>query len=369
MKQGERLGKCRIVRQIEPSIWLVQRTEDFDQDAVAVFAPESMPQAEAAGFRERRRKLASLEHPAIPRFLDAGESSGGVAYNLFEWVPDQSALEIARKDKWNLARRLTLALQHADALALAHRNLLAHGGLTADSFRVTSAGDARIALFPATALHRDPVEGDLRTAVDFLARLIAESGIKKLPRDLQAIVDKARDVASARSYASAHALQQDLRAFLEHRPVSATPAAPLHNMALFARRRPELFFPAIVLLATILAAAVYSFAMESSAQRSRAQAQIRLRQLQQLTYSLESNVYEPVSKLPNSATARRTLIEWTSESLDALRDDAGTDEELRTQLVAAYRKLAGVLRANGETVEAVQAELKAQGLVNRVQNR
>ena len=229
MKEGVRLGKYRIVRQMEPFIWLAERMEDFDQNAAVVFVPEIPSPNDEGNVRERRRKLASLDHPVIPRFLDAGESAGGLPYNLFEWMPNEALLAVARAEKWKLARRLTVALQHLDGLALAHRNLLAHGGLTTNSFRVMPAGQARIALFPATEAPGDSVEADLRAAVEFLSRLTAESGIEKLPRDIEAIVDKGRELESRRGYSSVDGLARDLRAYLEHRPVSARPAAPLHG--------------------------------------------------------------------------------------------------------------------------------------------
>jgi serine/threonine-protein kinase len=364
VKEGDQLGKYRIVRQMEPHIWLAERLEDFDRQVAAVFTPGILEPEDQAAFRERRRRIAAMDHPAIPRFMDAGETSERLSYNLFEYIPDDAVLGVAHAQQWTLARRIAVALEYLDALALAHRNLLAHGSLSVDGFRVTSSGQPRIVLFPATESLDNPVEADLRAAIEFLAILIAECGEKKVPRDLKAIVDKAHEVGAAQSYDSVYALEQDVRAFLEHRPVSARTASPIHRTALFARRRPVMFFAGVTLLATVLGAAGYSFAKESAAQRSRAQAETRLRQLQRLTYSLESDMYEPVSKLPNSQAAKKVLIEWTSESLDELKGEAGADAELRRELANAYQRLAAVLRANGQLDEAARAESNAYMLKN-----
>ena len=189
------------------------------------------------------------------------------------------------------------------------------------------------------------------------------SGAKKIPRELRAIVDKACCGDAARGYSSAYALAEDLRAYRDRRPVAAAKHTPLDRMILFARRSPVLFFPVLALLVTVLGAAIYSYAMETAASRARDQAQSRLRQLQRLTYTLESDIYQPVSQLPNSQSARRALIQWASQSLDDLSREAGNDPRLREQMVVSYQRLAAVLRDNGQPAEARDAEAKAQALL------
>jgi serine/threonine-protein kinase len=363
VKEGEHLGKYRVLRPLEANVWLAERREDFEQQAAVVFPAQRIAPEAKSAFQERRRKLAVLVHPAIPRFLDAGEASDDLSYNLFEFIPDEPVLAVARAQQWTLARRIAMALEYLDALAAAHRSLLAHGDLTGESFRVTSAGEARLSVFPAVESLADPVATDLSAAIGIVSNLIAESGVKKLPRDLQAILDKAHRPRPGETYASAYSLAQDLRSFLDRKPVSARKNGPSHRLALFARRHPELFFPAAALLATVLATAAYSFAMERAAQHSRDLAQSRLRQVQQLTYSLESSIYGPVSQLPNSKAARDTLIHWTTESLDSLAGESANDAQLRRQVAHGYQRLAEVLRADGQSAEAGRAEEKARALL------
>jgi hypothetical protein len=85
--------------------------------------------------------------------------------------------------------------------------------------------------------------------------------------------------------------------------------------------------------------------------------------MQQLTYSLESNIYEPVSKLPNSKAARETLIHWTAESLDGLAAQAGDDAQLRSQLAHSYGRLAEMQRSNGDAAEALVSEKRAHAML------
>ena len=363
MIAGERLGKYRMVAPMGPNAWLAERAEDFEQQVLAVLIPQALALEVQQNFLDRRQKLAALQHPAIPRLLDSGETSANLPYVLFEFNPAEPALAWASAQKSTLEQRLALALEFLDALALAHRNLIAHGQLCMDSFQVTATGQCRLPAFPCLVSSADPVAADISAMVEWMAKLVAESGTPRLPRDLQAILKKATATDSAFGYESAYALAADVRSFLAQRPVSARRAGPIYRSALYARRRPELFYPGVLVFATVLFAAAYSLVMDSAAERSRTQAQARLRQLQRLTYALESDLYRPVSALPNSKTARDTLIQWAAGSLDGLSSDAGNDAELRSQLSHSYERLAEMQRGNGDAAGALISEQHAHAVL------
>jgi serine/threonine-protein kinase len=363
MNEGELLGKYRIARELEPGLWLAERVEDFEQQVAVDLLSESLTAGSQLEFLERRRKLGAMDHPAIPRLLGSGETAGHEAYLLFEFVPAKPALAVARTENWPLARRAAMAIEYLDALAAAHGNLLAHGHLRVECFRVTAAGQARLSAFPSAISVADPAADDLSAAVQFISSLIADCRLAHLPHDLRSILNKANCADPGKGYASAYALAADLRSYLDRKPVSTRRATVLYRATLLARRRPELFYPALILAVAVLAATLYSVAMDSAAQRSRNQAQSRLRQMQQLTYSLESAIYEPVSRLPNSKGARETLIHWTAESLDGLAAQAGDDAQLRTQLAQSYNRLAEMQRSNGKTAEALVSEQRAHAIL------
>jgi hypothetical protein len=363
VKEGERLGKYRVAREMEPGLWLADRVEDFEQQVAVALLPSPLAAGSQAEFLERRRKLGAIDHPAIPRVLDSGETTGQEAYLLFEFVPASPALAVAHAEKWPLARRVAMAIQYLDALAVAHGNLVAHGHLTEEDFLVSPAGQARLAIFPLEGSEADPGAADLSAILKFLSKLIADCAPLRLPGDLKAILNKAKSADPRAAYQSTYSLAADLRAFLDRKPISARRATPAYRTALFARRRPELFYPTIALAIAVLVATLFSIAMDISARRSRDRAQARLRQMQQLTYSLESDIYEPVSKLPNSAAARDTLIRWTAESLDSLAAQAGDDVELRAQLAQSYNRLAQMQRSNGEAAQALASEQRARAML------
>jgi hypothetical protein len=359
MQNGDRIGKFVLRSQLDAHLWHAERAEDFEQSVLVAFTSQPLTPESEAPVKERRHKMAHLDHAAIPKFLDAGATADGYFYNLFEEVPDQSVLEIAKTQHWELDKRLAYVAEVLEALSAAHAQLLTHGSLNPNCFCVTQSGHTRVAAFPADEPNGDSVHGDITAVVGLLVLLVSGAGRRKVPADVSAILRKSQTANSENGYASAYALAQDLRAYLAHRPVSARTTGPVHSALLFAQRRPRVFYPLVLVILIAIISASYSVVMEVHAQHARDQARARLYQLDQLTDSLESNIYQPVSQLPNSAEARETLIQWSSQSLDALTLESGDDAELRVHLAASYRRLAAVLRANQDEQAANVADAKA----------
>jgi tetratricopeptide (TPR) repeat protein len=120
-------------------------------------------------------------------------------------------------------------------------------GLTATLYHLLTlrppyAGNAAEVL--AQLPHRDPVP--------------AYKLLPGMPRDLQAILDRGMARDPGARYQSAHALEQDLLAFLDHRPVTARPVSALGRLWRRAKRSREARAAAVVgLLAAAGASAVW----------------------------------------------------------------------------------------------------------------
>ncbi|MBK8976605.1 MAG: serine/threonine protein kinase [Planctomycetes bacterium] len=78
----------------------------------------------------------------------------------------------------------------------------------------------------------------------------------RLPRDLRAIVDRALERDVARRYPSMAAMASDLRAFLDHRPVTARPLGRVGRLRRWCRRRPARAVATAAVAATAALAAV-----------------------------------------------------------------------------------------------------------------
>ncbi len=129
----------------------------------------------------------------------------------------------------------------------------------------------------ATLFHllagRPPYEGDAPTVLAALAQQDPPSLAAlrpALPRDLAAIVDTCLDRDPARRYPDAARLAADLRAFLQHQPVTARPLSAWGRRWRQLRRSPA---KAIASLAVLLAVVVGGVAVPALRQQEAAQRQ------------------------------------------------------------------------------------------------
>jgi len=94
-----------------------------------------------------------------------------------------------------------------------------------------------------------------------------------VPRDLETICLKCLERSPERRYASAAALAEDLRLFLDRRPILARPVSALEHFARWCRRRPAL--AAVWLLLVVIAAGASAAAVWIARERSHAEASLR----------------------------------------------------------------------------------------------
>jgi serine/threonine protein kinase/WD40 repeat protein len=232
----------------------------------------------------RTRSLNSRTHG------DVGASEPAVRDQAVEELP-RSSFSVANQPDSRYARSVAMVgIQAADALEYAHRqgtlhrdvkpsNLILDGkgtvwvadfGLakTAEDDDLTRTGDLVGTLrymaperFQGVCDARSDVYALGLTLYELLAfrpafeatgreRLIYDVTHREpprlgtirsaIPRDLETIVHKAIEKEPSRRYQTAGALVEDLRCFLEHRPISARPVGSTERLTRWARRNPGL---------------------------------------------------------------------------------------------------------------------------------
>jgi serine/threonine protein kinase/Tfp pilus assembly protein PilF len=148
--EGSRFGPYRIERLLSRggmgTVYLAARDDgQFDrQVALKLLHPGTSDPDDLQRFRAERQILARLEHPAIARLYDGGETEQGIPFLVLEYVEglpldaycDQNRLEI--DDRLRLFRRLL------DAVAYAHQNLLVHRDLKPANILVTHEGEPKL---------------------------------------------------------------------------------------------------------------------------------------------------------------------------------------------------------------------------------
>ncbi len=146
---GRRVGPWRIEERIgEGGMGVVFRAAradaDFEQEAALKLVGRGLaPRALLDRFRRERRILARLEHPGIARLLDGGLSEDGQPYFAMELVRGVPLTAYADERDLDVRQRVRLLRDVAEAVAVAHQNLVVHRDLKPSNVLVVEDADGR----------------------------------------------------------------------------------------------------------------------------------------------------------------------------------------------------------------------------------
>ncbi|HYN19782.1 MAG TPA: serine/threonine-protein kinase, partial [Thermoanaerobaculia bacterium] len=147
---GSRLGPHRIDRILGRggmgTVYLATRDDGLFERQVALkvlhfgtLDPEALQR-----FRSERQNLARLEHPAIARLYDGGETVEGIPFLVMEYVQGQPINAYCDGKRLSVEDRLRLFLRLLDAVSYAHRNLLVHRDIKPANILVTEDGEPKL---------------------------------------------------------------------------------------------------------------------------------------------------------------------------------------------------------------------------------
>ncbi|MEZ5467162.1 MAG: protein kinase [Lysobacterales bacterium] len=280
------------------AVYLAERVEhDFQQRAALKLIKLGMDSEEIQRrFVSERRILARLEHPNIARLIDGGVDARGRPYFVMEWVDGPPLIEYADQQQLDVRARLRLFLKLCEAVSHAHRQLVVHRDLKPGNILVNSRGEPKLLDFGIAKLLQSDTDKDtsatgarfftrayaapeqirgepVSTATDVYAlgavlfelltgmalhraralvqetrellvrarRQAGEDGPaaitpRMLAGDLALVLTKAVRDEPNRRYASVEALADDIRAYLDGRPVRARPDSLGYRSRRFLRR-------------------------------------------------------------------------------------------------------------------------------------
>ena len=290
---GLRLGEYRLTGRIGQggmgAVYRAVRDDDQFQKTVAVKMlrfPDGDP-AMLARFRQERQILASLEHPHIARLLDGGAAP--LPYIVMEYVDGLPVTSYCEQEKLTVAGRLGLFRKVCDAVSYAHRQLVVHRDIKPGNILVTADGSPKLLDFGVskllTPVGMDPatitstacaamtpdyaspeqVRGEpVSTLTDVyslgtvlyelltgrrphqlgtrdpfeIAREICEHEVEspRVNAEIDLVVLKAMHREPARRYQSVEQFSEDIRRYLEGRPIVARPDTLAYRGAKFVRR-------------------------------------------------------------------------------------------------------------------------------------
>jgi eukaryotic-like serine/threonine-protein kinase len=157
------VGPYRILRVLgsggTSQVFLGQRPDGRSEEKVAIKVLHPfLPDIDLlTRFEAERRILASLDHPAITRILDAGETRDGRPYLVTEYFRGRPIHRHASRRRLCLRERLELVLRVCEAVGHAHQRGLVHRDLKPSNILVDDQDRVKLLDFGiAKVLHRLP---------------------------------------------------------------------------------------------------------------------------------------------------------------------------------------------------------------------
>ena len=411
----ERLGPYRILREIgcggSSRVVLAERDDgQLDRTvAVKILAADPAHRSESERrFRAERQILAGFDHPSIARVFDGGVADTG-PWLVMEYVQGQPLTTFCTERRLPLEARLEIVIEVCAAVQYAHRRLVVHRDLKPSNILVRDDGrpklldfgiakllDARgsdlraaapatrtglLLLTPEYAAPEQVLGVEVTTATDVYALgmvlhelLVGERPYeiegrsptqieevvcrrdpappRGIPRDLAAIVLRCLEKEPDRRYESARELSEDLRRFLDGRPVRARPVSwPVRRLRQ-ARRHPRRTAVALAVLVTLstLAFLVWQ-ARHTAAERARLAADLGQR-VERIHRILERAWARPT----HDTTAEKELVreEMAKIERDAARFGAPGEGPRLSALGRAHLALGELDRARALLERAIE---------------
>jgi len=405
VSDGDYCGSFQLLRLIGQGgmglVYLAERDDGEVRQRVAVKLLRTALDS-AAGrqrFQQERQILANLAHPNIARLIDAGHRADGHPYLVMEYIEGQPIDEYCRGR--SVREIVALVATVCDAIASAHHNLVVHRDLKPGNILVDGSGNPHVLDFGIAKLMDDAdatltVERRLTpeyaspeqmlgtlvtTATDIyslgavLYKLLTGEApdpamrappSRKCPmvdRDLDAIALKTIRAEPQERYATADKLAEDLRAWLNHRPVGARQGERWYRARRRLRRHWALATAGAVAATGLIAGLV-------AARSERDVAQQRFEEVRNLANEFFA-IEKDMQGLPGSAVLRERMVTTSIQYLEGLSKNAGTDWRLKAEIAAGYRKAAeaqGMFRASnlGRPDQARQSLDKAAALLTEV---
>jgi len=172
---------------------------------------------------------------------------------------------------------------------------------------------------------------------------------ERLANDLDNIVMMALRKEPERRYASVEQLSEDIRRYLEGRPIIARPNTVKYRAGKFIRRNKAAVAAAAVVISILIGATVVTAWQAQVARRERDKAERRFNQVRKLANAVVFKYHDGVEHLAGSTPVRQMMVKDALEYLDNLSRESGNDLSLLQELAEAYEKVGRVQGAPAQS--------------------
>lgn len=386
-------------------------------------------------FKNERQILAALDHRNIARLLDGGTTALGLPYVVMELVNGRPIDAYCNEKSVGVRDRLQLFLQVCTAVSYAHQHLVVHRDLKPNNILVTPDGSVKLLDFGIAKLlepeavtgtvteetrtqlramtleYASPEQvsgGQVTTVSDVyslgvvLYRLLtgqspyrAQGGDaarmaeilgdtsptrpsqvetrtrESIDSDLDHVLLMALRKEPAKRYGSVEQFANDLRNYLQGRPVLARRGTLGYRLGKAARRNKVAIAAAAAVVLSLVTGLGLTIRQARIAEAQRAVAQRHFDSVREMSNTLLTNVFNEIDVLPGAMKARANLAQTAQKYLEELSREAGSDPELRIDLAMAWRKLGDIqggvnTPAGGDTRSALESYAKSVELLESV---
>lgn len=126
-------------------VWLAKRADgQFEQKvAIKILKPIHQPKEEQR-FLAERSLLAQLSHPNIAPLISGGKYSDDRLYMVLEWVDGSDIITYVKDQDLNLEQRLRLFIQICEAVKFAHQSGIIHRDIKPSNVLVNPSGVVKL---------------------------------------------------------------------------------------------------------------------------------------------------------------------------------------------------------------------------------
>jgi eukaryotic-like serine/threonine-protein kinase len=300
-------------------------------------------------FRQERQILARLEHPGVARLIDGGRTPEGRAWLAMELIDGERIDDYVERHRLAPRAILSLLIEACSAVAYAHNQLTVHRDLKPSNVLVTPNGRVKVldfgiaglldgegrtgpiaAMTPGCAspeqLRREAVgvASDVFQLGGLLRTLVSAASIDA---DLAAVLARAQHADPTHRYRTVDALADELKRWLDRRPVHARAAGLGHRLKLFVRRHAPAVTVAV--LASVVLLAIGATAL-AQIHRARLHAEQEAHKARAVSGFLASvfNAASPYANAGRSPSVDQVLTAGAKR----LNDDATLAPDVRGEL-------------------------------------